>query len=235
MNQVSSILAHLLEAEEDDFGIKEVEPTEPVAGRAQVTRHGRWKVVDMPHYTFMVSYLTPVAYYDKLLDAYYETRKQWSPTTNGHIQQWKHQIFKSPEWNERQDNKEWEPPTEWRPEGYWRTNYPKFSYKKQAEISALFKKLMATMELKPREKKRLYHVAPVMRAGSEAARRASQWVSGHGKHHDSGEEGLPRPGDWRHREDPDLGKFFADFEPDEAEMWDWQQSERRSQEPHEPE
>jgi len=231
MTAIQSILAHLLEAEEEDFELKDVETTEPVGGRAKVTRHGRWKTVDMLHYTFLISYLTPVAYHDKLLDAYYQTRKQWSPTTNGHIYQWQHQISKSPEWQNNPDNKVWEPPTEWRPEGYWRMESPKFTYKKQDEISNLFKKIMATMELKPHEKKRLYHVNPLMRKGAPG--RGRQLYGGHLKHHEAGTQGLPRPDLWKHQ--PELEKFFGDFTPDEAEMWDWQQGERRSQEPHEPE
>jgi hypothetical protein len=229
MNDFSTIIAHLLEADEDELSVKDVQPEEPVAGKATVTRHGRWKIVDMKDYTFLISYLTPVAYLDKATGTYYQTKKQWSPTTNGHIRSWQQMIWKSPEHQANQDN--WEP-SEYNPGGHY-VRYPTFHRKRQDEISGLFKTLMKTMEMKPHLKRRLYHVDPVMRQGSPSAYRAGQWVSGHGKHHSSGEQGLPKPSRWSH--EPDLEKFFADFTPDEPEIYDWQGSGYRSQEPHEDE
>lgn len=232
MSAVHALIAHLIEADEDeegDFDIKDVASSETFAGRAEVTRHGRWKVVDMPNYAFLISYLTPVAYHDKQLDAYYQTSKQWSPATNKHIRAWQQQIWKSPE---HQANAAYWEQSDALPGTHW-VRYPTFTPKKQSEISELFRKLMATMEIKPHAKRRLYHVDPRMRSGSPWTSRVSKWASGHLKHHDSGEQGLPRP-EHAKGADPELDKFFGDFSPDEAEMWDWQQSEVRSQEPHEP-
>lgn len=225
------LLAHLLEADEDDLSVKDVQSEEPVAGKTTVKRHGRWKIVDMQDYTFLISYLTPVAYLDKATGTYYRTKKQWSPTTNDHISGWQHMIWKSPEHQANQDY--WEK-SEYNPEGHY-VRYPTFHTKRQDEISGLFRTLMKTMQMKPHQKKRLYHVAPIMRRGHPGAYRASQWVSGHGKHHSSGEQGLPMPDDWELRTKPELQAFFHDFTPDEPEIYDWQGSGYRSQEPHEDE
>ena len=233
----NSILNYLLETEEDDdFSSKDVTDIgseEVFAGPTTVQRHGRWKVVDMINYTFLISYLTPVAYHDKRTGAYYRTKKQWSPTTSDHIRQWQQQIAKSPEWKDNPANRVFDPPTEWNPEGRWWTPYPGFESKRQDEISGLFRKLMTTMDIPVEHKKRMYHVDPNMRQGSTGQIAARRYMSAHNKHKDSGEQGLPRK-DWRGMTEPELEKFFSDFNPDSPEFWDWQQGERRSQEPHEP-
>lgn len=226
MNAAEDIIKHLLEsegegAEDEDFDLKDV--TEPgdevVAGPTTVQRHGRMKVVDMPRYTFLISYLTPVAYYDKVFRTYYKTLKQWSPTTNGHINDWQGMIWKTPEW--QKDEKNWEPSSVG--DGHW-VHYPRFKRVRQEKISKLFRELVHTMEMKPHLKRRMYHVDPKMRQGSMIGK---QWVSGHLKHHDTGDEGLPRPDDSKY------GKFFQDFDPAEPEIYNWQGSGYRSQEPYE--
>lgn len=228
MTEHAHILSHLLEADEEDFGLKDVsDPFLTPAGPATVTRHGRWKVVDMAGYTFLISFLTPVAYLDKGTGTYYRTRKHWSPTTEDHISYWQRAIAKSPEYTANPDN--WED-SQYTP-GQRYIKYPRFQRKRQDDITGLFRKLMMTMQMKPHHKRRLYHVDPNMRSGSEGQRRAHQWVSGHLKHKDTKDQGLPR----KHWSEPGYAEFFSDFDPDDPEFWDWQQSERRSQEPHEPE
>jgi hypothetical protein len=223
-----SIINRLLEADEDDFSVKDIAEPEaaPIAGKTQVKRFGRWKLVDMPGYTFLISFLTPVAYLDKSLGVYYETKKQWSPTTNGHIRDWRGMIWKSPEWKENPDNYR---PSEHDPEGKYVT-YPHFQRKRQSEISALFRQLLHSMKISSAAKRRLYHVDPKMRAGSVGQERARHYRSGHLKHKDSGEQGLPRPTGFG--SDP-YASFFQDFDPDDPEFWAWQQSDYRSQDPHE--
>lgn len=219
----STIIAHLLEADEDDL-VKDVTrpPERPIAGPTKVKSYkiGRMKVVDMPYFTFLISFLTPVAYHDKESGTYYQTSKQWSPTTNGHIRTWQAMIAKTPEWAE--DPKNWEK-SEYNPEGHY-VRWPTFHNKKQKQISALFRSLIPTMVMKPHMKARMYRVDPRMRKGSSPKR----WISGHLKHHDTGEEGLPRP------DEREFAEFFADFDPDDPETWEWQGSSYRSQEPYEP-
>lgn len=211
------------ESEEEAFGIKDLEQSEPpVAGPTTVSRKKsaqRWKAVDTERFNFCISYLTPVAYWDKQLGIFYCTSKQWSPTTNQHIQDWKSHIRQLPVYANNPDNLE---KTEYSPNGYVR--YPSALSKKQVEISALFRSLIPTMQMTPRSKRRMYHVDPRMRPGS----RPKPWISGHLKHHDTGVEGLPRPGEKGFEE------FFSDFDPDDFEEWDWQGSSYRNQEPYEP-
>jgi hypothetical protein len=225
MGSVNAIVAHILEADDESL-VKDVlsDPRE-VAGRTEVKgyKRGRLKVVDMPGYTFLISFLTPVAYYDKGLGTYYQTSKQWSPTTSQHIQDWKYMIYKSPE--HQADQRNWEK-SQYDPTGH-SVRYPQFHRRRQKAISALFRSLIPTMQMKPHMKRRLYRVDPRMRQGSQS-NKGAPWVSGHLKHHDTGGEGLPRPGD------PGFGSFFTDFDPDDPEYWDWQGSGLRSQEPHEP-
>jgi hypothetical protein len=199
MNEVNAILNRLLE-DEGDFDLKDLETK---AGPATVKRHKnqRMKVVDMPGYAFLISYLTPVAYLDKSTGTFYRTKKQWSPTTNGHISTFS-----------------------------WMHHYPHFEWKRQAEISELFRTLLKTVEMKPKDKQRLYHIPPEMRQNYRGPLNPGNWTSGHGKIHPAGEQGLPMGA-----EDPDLGGFFSDFNPANPDYWDWQQSNRRSQEPHEDE
>ena len=226
MDATRQILSHLLEA--DDFDIKDVyqPPEHPEAGRTTVKGYklGRMKVVEMPLFTFLISYLTPVAYHDKRLGTYYKTSKQWSPTTNGHIHEWMSMIAKTPEWKDNPAN--WEP-SEYNPGGHY-VKWPTFHSKTQRQISKLFRELISTMEMKPHMKARLYRVDPRMRSGSKT-NRGAPWVSGHLKHHDTGEQGLPRPGD------PGFEEFFKDFNPDDPDYHDWQGSGYRSQEPYDPE
>lgn len=221
MSDFDQLITRLVESDEDeDFDLKDITVPEevPAAGKTTVKRYGRIKVVDMPLYTFLISYLTPVAYYDKTFRIYYRTLKQWSPTTNRHIEEWRRMIWKSPEW--QKDEKNWEPSSVG--DGHW-VRYPSFRRVRQEKISGLFRKLINTMEMKPHEKRRMYHVDPRMRQGSAPKR----WISGHLKHHDTGDEGLPRPDDFTY------SKFFQDFDPAEPEIWDWQGSSYRSQEPYE--
>lgn len=223
MNATLHILSHLLETA-DPVSVKEISSlARPQAGEAKVKRFGRWKVVDMPDYQFLISYLTPVAYFDKRLGVYYSTSKQWSRTTNSHIRDWQRLIYNSPEWQSNPENKEHHEPSEWRPEGYDSVVYPSFKRKRQAKISALFRELMRTMQMKPRMKRRMYHVDPKMRVGSGS----KSWLSGHLKHHHTGREGLPDPSEGEYSE------FFKDFEPDRAERWNWWDGPRDRM-PHEP-
>lgn len=211
---MNAIVAHILEAD-DDFPIKDLtEPKPEPAGEVTVKGYklGRMKLVDMPGYTFLISFLTPVAYFDKDLGSYFETSKQWSPTTNRHIQEWRGMIYKSPEYQNDPKNVEQGEPTAWNPTGR-SIHYPRFNPVRQRVISDLFRKLIPTMIMKPHMKRRLYRVDPRMRRGNTAD--AGQWNSGHLKHHDTGEEGLPRPGD------PGFGEFFKDFDPDEPDYFDW--------------
>lgn len=209
MNAVAKIVSFLTEAEDDDFDLKDLtEPTPMQGGPATVKRHGRFKVVETPRFTFLISYLTPVAYYDKVTETYYETSKKWSPTTNKHISDWKQMIYKSPEWQANPENKE---PSTWDPTGF-SVGYPRFKRKLQAFISKLFRDTIPHLEMKPNEKRRMYHVNPKMRQGSGLSK---SWLSGHLKHHDSGEEGMPRPDERGYEE------FFKDFEPHEPEIYDW--------------
>lgn len=224
MSDIDQLINRLVEGDEDeDFDLKDITlpDEELVAGPSTVKRHGRIKIVDMPLYTFLISYLTPVAYYDKTFKIFYETMKQWSPTTNRHIQQWSRMIADSPEW--KNDERNWEP-SSWNPEGHY-VRHPRFKKVRQSKISGLFRKLINTMEMKPHEKRRMYHVDPRMRQGSDSI---ATWASGHLKHHDTGEEGLPRP------DDPGYSKFFTDFEPPEPEYFDWSDSmSRRDTTPYE--
>lgn len=222
MNVLAEIVNFVLEAEDDDFDIKDVaEPNQVVGGKATVERHGRIKIVDTPRYTFLISYLTPVAYYDKTTETYYRTSKQWSPTTNGHIQRWRSMIYKTPEWQANPENRE---PSTWSDTGF-SVHYPRFKRRRQAFISKLFRDMIPQLQMKPHEKRRMYHVDPRMRQGSGISK---TWLSGHLKHHDTGEEGLPRP------DEPGYEEFFKDFEPHEAEYFDWSDSmSRRNTEPHE--
>lgn len=222
VNETDKIIDRLLESEEEDFSVKDI--TEPeatlVGGPARVTRHGRWKLVDTPGYTFLISYLTPVAYYDKTFKQYFQTTKQWSPATNNHIDEWRRLIWKSPEWQKDERNRE---PSTWGENGYY-VRFPRFKYRTQAKITELFRKLLPLLTIKPHEKRRMYHVDPRMRQGAKLKK---TWVSGHLKHHDTGEEGLPHP------DDPHFADFFQDFEADEPQVWDWQSSSYRNQEPYE--
>lgn len=44
--------------------------------------------VDTEKYTVLVSYSTPVAYYNKISGGLYRTDKFWSKTTSRHINKW---------------------------------------------------------------------------------------------------------------------------------------------------
>ena len=201
----------LLEDEDDeDFDVKElVDPGEEIeAGPTTVKRYGRMKLVDMPRYTFLISFLTPVAYYDRAFNTYYQTTKHWSPTTNKHISRWQTMIWKSPEWQANPRNQE---PSEYQGGGSY-VRYPRFKRKTQEAITGLFRALIPSMVIKPHMKRRMYHVDPRMRQGSPITKR---WLSGHLKHHETGEEGLPKPGESGFEE------FFTDFEADEPEVWQW--------------
>ncbi len=220
---MNAVVAHILEAD-DDLPVKELtQAPGEVAGPTTVKgyKRGRLKVVDMPGYSFLISFLTPVAYYDKSLGVFYETSKQWSPTTSQHLQDWRWMIVNSPEYKNDPKNHE---PSEWSERGY-NVRYPKMQSRRQKDISALFRSLIPSMQMKPHMKRRLYRVDPRMRQGSKT-NQGAPWVSGHLKHHDTGDEGLPRPGE------PGFGEFFKDFEPDDPEFWDWG-SGVRDQEPYE--
>lgn len=224
MNAPLAIISFLLEAEDDDLSVKDIgTPEVPVAGPTKVKRYGRWKVVDMPDYQFLISFLTPVAYLDKRTGVFYETSKQWSPTTNKHIGRWIRQIANTPEWRNDPKNhvqSEYDP-------GSTYVSWPRTVPRRQTRISALFRSLMPTMKISTAQKRRMYHVDPSMRYGAPIQRRAAEWQSGHLKHHDTGNEGLPRPGEAK-----DFEKFFADFAPHAPEMYDWG-SGYRSREPYE--
>lgn len=230
MNEARAIVFQLLEADETD-DVKELAfPDQPEAGRTKVKRHGRWKVVDMRDFQFLISYLTPVGYIDKRTGVIYVTSKRWSPTTNQHIRDWLGMIQDTPEWKNDPENQVVEmptPETPWRTEPYRYVRYPKTVKKRQKKISALFRSLMPTMQMKPHEKRRMYHVDPRMRTDTPETKRA-RWLSGHLKHHDTGQEGLPRPDDYGFR------SFFTDFDPHDPEYWSWQGSSYRDQEPYEP-
>jgi hypothetical protein len=129
-------------------------------------------------------------------------------------------IHDTPE--HQNDQRNWEP-SEYNPGGHY-VRWPHFHPVRQCVISDLFRKLIPTMIMKPHMKRRLYHVDPRMRRGNTVD--AGQWNSGHLKHHDTGEEGLPRPGD------PGFGEFFKDFDPDEPEYFDLG-SDKRNREPYE--
>lgn len=227
MIEADEIIKYLLESDEEDddegFETKElVEPgDEVVAGPTTVKRFGRMKLVDMPRYVFLISYLTPVAYFDKLFKTYYETTKQWSPTTDDHIKVWQSMIWKSPEW--QADEKNWEP-SDVIQGNHW-VRYPKFKRKRQSVISGLFRELMLSMEMKPHQKRRLYHVDPKMRKGAAINK---TWMSAHLKHHPTGAEGLPSPGQERRFE-----PFFKDFDPHKPEEWSWEQTGYRPSIPRE--
>jgi hypothetical protein len=211
MSSLSSVIAFLMESDEDeDFSIKDLtEPGDELhAGPTKVERHGRIKIVDTDRYTFLISYLTPVAIYDKVFRQYYRTSKHWSPTTEKHIDRWRGMIRNTPEWRDNPAN--WEK-ADWNPGGHY-VRYPKFKIIGQAKLSKLFRDLIPTMEMKPHEKRRMYHVDPRMRRGSEVEK---TWLSAHLKHHDTGKEGLPRP------DEPGYEEFFADFDPPEPETFDW--------------
>jgi hypothetical protein len=220
MNDTDQIIYHLLETDEDpeEFDLKDL--TEPgdelVAGPTDVKRFGRWKLVDMPRYTFLISYLTPVAYLDKVFGTYYETLKYWSPTTKQHIHDWQRMIWASQSWKDNPAN--WEK-SEVNPENHY-VRYPRFKRVRQAKISGLFRSLIPTMQMKPHLKRRMYHVDPGMRQGNNSG--GGHWESGHLKHHDTGEEGLPMPNERSYGlPKPDYGDFFKDFQPSEPEYYDW--------------
>lgn len=225
VNVYENIIDRLLEAEEpEDFDLKDItEPDEVIGGPTQVKRIGRMKLVDTPRYTFLISYLTPVAYLDKYFGKYYKSTKHWSPTTSRHISDWQRMIWQSPEYKNDPANREPREPSEWYPEGYF-IAWPRFINVRQARISGLFRKLMPAMEMKRHLKRRLYHVPPGMRWGADAG---AQWVSGHLKLHDTGKEGLPMP------DEPGFGEFFKDFSPLDPEYYEWDSGGRRSTEPYE--
>lgn len=196
------------EEEDEDLPIKDVtEPEELMGGPTDVKRFGRIKVVEMPNYSFLISYLTPVGYHDKISNVYYRTTKHWSPTTEKHIDEWKSLIRKSPEYEKNPNN--WEK-SEYSEQKY--VKYPSFKKRSQQDITALFRALMPKMKMKPHLKRRMYHVDPLMRQGSGVSK---SWLSGHLKHHDTGDEGMPRPSDSKFEE------FFTDFDPHEPEHWEW--------------
>lgn len=226
MKATDAILRSVLEAAEDDFDIKDVSRPEPEAGPTKVKRHGRYKIVDMQDFTFLISYLTPVAYYDKGAGVYYRTSKWWSGTTEQHIRNWQTDIWNSPDWKANpaaQEKSEWS--------GNMIVRYPRFEKKPQKEISKLFHTLMKTMKMDRKEKARLYHVDPQMRQGSYAA---ANYAGGHLKHHDTEEEGLPlNLGQLTKSGVP--GEFFQDFKPDMPEFYDWGSDYgRRDNTPYEP-
>ena len=231
VDKVSSILHHVLEDEGEDEGpeldVKELSQA-PGAGAANVrkVRRTRMKLVDLPYYTFLISYLTPVAYFDKNTDTFYRTNKHWSKATERHISLWQRIIGTSAAWQADPRN---HVASDY-PGGQGYVPYPKFEWKAQDEISGLFRELLKTMEISQRGKERLYHVPPVMRRGSQAAGASSNWPSAHGKMHDAGNQALPRqPG-----KEEDLRPFFQDFEPQDPEYWEWTNpGARRSNDPHE--
>lgn len=225
MSDISNLIHSLLEAdEEEDFPVKELVEPEPLrGGKTDVKRYGRFKVVDTERFTFLISFLTPVAVYDKVFRTYYQTTKQWSPTTNQHIRDWADMIWKSPEWQNDPANRR---PSDY-PGGTGYVASTHFKGISQQKLSKLFRDLMSTMELKPHLKRRMYHVDPRMRKGSEWQAKASQWTSGHLKQHDTGKEGLPDPGEHGFED------FFADFEPSEANYWEWSNTGLKNLEPHE--
>ena len=44
--------------------------------------------IQTEQFDILVSYETPVAYYDKRADVYHKTEKKWSATTSRHISNW---------------------------------------------------------------------------------------------------------------------------------------------------
>jgi hypothetical protein len=226
MTNVAAIVSHLLEDEDEELDVKGAE-NEVTAGPTTVkrVRRTRMKIVDMRDFTFLISYLTPVAYLDKSTGIYYQTKKQFSPTTNVHIGEWEAIIADSPEWKaDPAHNKK----DIYGDREYAYVERPRFKLKRQAQISSLFRELMKSMRITPREKRRLYYVPPTMRQGSTASGGGPNWPSGHGKFHDAGEDALPRPTPYS----SDVAGFFSDFNPDDPEYWDWS-SGLRNMEPHE--
>jgi len=220
-----ALLRHVLEGDEDDLDIKDLLSTDPTGGKATVERHGRWKLVRTRDYTFLISYLTPVAYYDKVENKYYRTSKWWSMTTENHISEWQKMIWKSPEWQVPENMEKSEYSDSFYPK------YPHFEKRPQREVSGLFLEQMKVSQLTAKEKKRLYHVDPQMRQGSDAPYRSR---SGHLKHHDTEGEGLPlTPEQLGAAGIPD--DFFKDFKPDKPEFFDWDEGhEGRTYLPYEP-
>lgn len=226
MTNINAIVRHLTEDEEDDFELKDVAAPEG-AGKATVKRvkAKRMKIVDMADYTFLISYLTPVAYLDKNSGRYYQTKKQWSPTTNSHIGDWQRIIWKSPEWQADPAHQE---ASEYGGTQHTYVGYPKFERVPQAQISSLFRKLMKSMDMDPRDKKRLYHLPSRMRSGE-----GGDYMSSHDKLHPTGQEGLPLPSSWATNPDAEHRPFFKDFEPEIPDFydWDWQGGRREPRAP----
>jgi hypothetical protein len=54
--------------------------------------------VNTDRYRILVSYQTPVAYFDRQLNQYHKTSKNWSRTTSRHITQWVNHLSELVEW-----------------------------------------------------------------------------------------------------------------------------------------
>jgi hypothetical protein len=216
-------LANVFETEEEEELLKDLS----IPTSATVTRHGRFKLVDFPGYTFLISYLTPVAYHDKAEHKFYRTSKWWSMTTEQHIRKWARMIWKSPSWANDPSNQE---PSEFGGKSYAR--YPDFAKKPQKEVSQLLFSQLRAGEMSPGAKRQMYHVDPSMRRGGRAEREG--WGARE-KHHDTGKEGLPvHVSDLEKAGVP--AEFYQDFKPDVPEFHPWETGGygRRTYEPYEP-
>jgi hypothetical protein len=54
--------------------------------------------IDTRNYRLLISYETPVAYFDRKTNTYHKTSTKWSNTTTRHIKEWVAHLSEGVEW-----------------------------------------------------------------------------------------------------------------------------------------
>lgn len=213
MIQNANELVHRLLEGDEDLEARDIiaslndEPDE-ITGRVTKIGKTRMKIADFGRYVFLISYLTPVAFQDKVLGHFFKTSKQWSQTTTGHIREFARIIANAPEWKADQNN--WEE-SEWVTGDHY-VRYPTFENIPQEEITAKFKEVFSKLKLNVRNKRKLYDVPKHFRRDYEGADAKTGWGSYANLHRNKHE----MPDKWEaDKINPD---FFADYTPPEPEQ-----------------
>ncbi len=161
---VHDIIKFIIENDDEGSSVKDLMGTADIASRqAKVTRgagkggrntvgtqNSSAKYVDLGNLVFLVSYLTPVAFWNKLSHVVTETDKNWSVTTNSQISRFKSWV-----------NKE---------RGGWEVE-PKLEYVTlpQAGITAKFKEEYTRSNLDDKQKGVISHIPRGLKDGGSGS------------------------------------------------------------------
>ncbi len=147
------LIEWLLEGDESDdesikglMGTVDIAPTSTAVDRG--AEHSRTKRVDFGRIVFLVSYLTPVAYWEKGTNTVVATDKNWSAATNRHIARFHRWVSEQ----EGGENLSWA-----------RNQVP------QATITEKFKEMYSRSSFKAKDKDNLMHIPRRMKQGAPGA------------------------------------------------------------------